>query len=688
MTAKIIEEIQALRTEIEHHNYLYHSLDAPEISDAEFDALFIRLKALEAENPEFITPESPTQRVGANPITAFSQVEHRMPMLSLDNAFSARELGEFDQRVRTRLDTVEPVSYSCEPKIDGVAVSLIYEDGVLIQGATRGDGSTGEDITANVRTIESIPLRMRGDDIPSLLEVRGEIYIPKSGFRQMNERAEAKGEKLFVNPRNAAAGSLRQLDAGLTAKRPLTMFCYSVGVSEGGTLPKRHSDILRMLGDWGFRINPAVQRVKGIDACVNYYNNILSSRSELAYEIDGVVFKVDDINLQDQLGLLTRTPRWAIAYKFPAEEASTLLEEVEFQVGRTGAITPVARLKPVFVGGVTISNATLHNMDEIERLDVRIGDTVIVQRAGDVIPKVIRVNKDLRPKKAGRIRLPATCPACDSDIISGDGEVIARCSGGMYCSAQRKENIRHFASRLAMDIDGLGEKLVEQLVDEKLITNSADLYHLSEDDLVPLERMAPKSAANLINALQASKKTTLPRFIYALGIPEVGESTAASLARYFGDLQPIMSAHEDTLQNVPDVGPIVAHKIFLFFKQSHNQESIASLQQAGIVWEQVASQDTSSSELEGKSFVLTGTLKTMTRGEAKEKLQSLGARVSGSVSAKTSCVVAGDAAGSKLTKAQTLGIEIMNEEGLISLLSRHAPGGDDPGVDDPGGDAQ
>jgi len=671
VTSEIIEAIQTLRTEIEHHNYLYHSLDAPEISDAEFDALFIRLKALEAENPELITPESPTQRVGANPITAFFQVQHRVPMLSLDNAFSATELSDFDQRVKTRLATVESVSYSCEPKIDGVAVSLIYEDGVLIQGATRGDGSSGEDITANVRTIDSIPLRMRGEKIPGLLEVRGEIYIPKSGFKQMNKRAEAKGEKLFVNPRNAAAGSLRQLDAGLTAKRPLTMFCYSVGVSAAGTLPDRHSDILEMLGKWGFRINPAVQRVRGIEECINYYNNILSSRTELAYEIDGVVFKVDDINLQDQLGLLTRTPRWAIAYKFPAEQASTVLEDVEFQVGRTGAITPVARLKPVFVGGVTISNATLHNMDEIDRLGIRIGDTVIVQRAGDVIPKVIRVNKDLRPKKARHIRLPATCPACDSDIISGDDEVIARCSGGMYCSAQRKENIRHFASRLAMDIDGLGEKLVVQLVDEKLIASSADLYQLAEDDLVSLERMAPKSAGNLINALQASKQTTLPRFIYALGIPEVGESTAGSLARHFGNLEAIMSADEDTLQNVPDVGPIVAHKLFLFFKQPHNQESIASLQKAGIAWEPVELQDTSSNELEGQIFVLTGTLTTMTRGEAKEKLQSLGARVSGSVSTKTSCVIAGDAAGSKLTKAQDLGIETMDEQGLISLFNKH-----------------
>ncbi len=675
-TREIIDEIESLRTEIEHHNYLYHALDSPDITDAEFDAMFLRLKELESSYPELLSPTSPTQRVGSLPLKAFSQVQHRLPMLSLDNAFSAGDLRDFDQRVRTRLGAGDSIVYNCEPKIDGVAVSLIYENGQLVQGATRGDGASGEDITANVRTIKAIPLRLRGSGFPEVLEVRGEIYMPKSGFRAMNERAQAAGEKIFVNPRNAAAGSLRQLDARLTAKRPLSMFCYSVGLVEKGALPGRHSAILLRLREWGLRINPLVKQVQGVEDCIAYYQNMLERRADLPYEIDGVVFKVDEIRLQNQLGILTRSPRWAIAHKFPAEQAATILEDVEFQVGRTGAITPVARLKPVFVGGVTISNATLHNMDEVERLDVRIGDTVVIQRAGDVIPKVIRVEIEERPANARRVKLPAVCPACGSEVIAGAGEVVARCSGGLYCSAQRKENIRHFASRLAMDIDGLGDKLVVQLVDENLISTSADLYQLTEDKLLPLDRMAPKSASNLIGALDKSKQTSLPRFIYALGIPEVGESTARSLAHHFGDLSEIMSADEERLQAVPDVGPVVARKIVVFFNQPHNQEIIESLLESGITWPSLELRQPSAKPLQGQTFVLTGTLATMTRNEAKEKLLLLGARVSGSVSANTTCVVAGEAAGSKLTNARTLGVTILDESALIALFEENGLIGD------------
>jgi DNA ligase (NAD+) len=668
---KVVKEIEALRSEIDHHNYLYHSLDRPDITDREFDQLFRRLTELENQYPQLITTESPTQRVGSDPLSSFQQVQHRLPMLSLGNAFNAEDLRDFDRRIKNRLDSEEDLTFTCEPKIDGVAVSLLYEEGRLVQGATRGDGTSGEDITANVKTIEAIPLRLRAEGYPSTLEVRGEIYISKSGFTKMNERAARDGEKPFVNPRNAAAGSLRQLDSRLTAKRPLTMYCYSVGLVEGGDLPGRQGEVLQSLQEWGFRTNPLVETVTGIEKCIEYYSRMLTIRDGLPYEIDGVVIKVDDISLQDQLGLLTRTPRWAIAHKFPADEAATRVEDVEFQVGRTGAITPVARLKPVFVGGVTISNATLHNMDEITRLGLMIGDQVIIQRAGDVIPKIVRVLEDSRSPDARMIQLPQVCPACGSDVVTAIGEVVARCTGGMYSSAQRKENIRHFASRLAMDIDGLGEKLVYQLVDEKLIQTSADLYRLRVEDLTPLERMAPKSANNLIEALERSKLTTLPRFIYSLGISEVGESTARSLAQYFDDLDTIMSADEESLQQVPDVGPVVAGKIAVFFRQSHNREIIESLRQSGITWpvreigrEQVQS-------LEGQTFVLTGTLSEVSRNEAKVKLQSLGAKVSGSVSGKTSYVVAGDAAGSKLKKAEELGIEILTAEAFLALLLEH-----------------
>ena len=560
------------------------------------------------------------------------------------------------------------VEYACEPKIDGVAVSLLYEAGKLVRGATRGDGTTGEDITQNVRTIESIPLKLMGQGFPARLEVRGEIYISKSIFRQHNEAASAAGEKIFANPRNAAAGSVRQKDSKLTAKRKLTMFCYSVGIVEDGDLPAQHGEILHKLQSWGLRINPEIEIVLGADACIEYYDHILQSRNSLDYEIDGVVIKVNDMNKQSRLGMLTRTPRWAIAHKFPADEGTTQLLDVEFQVGRTGAITPVARLEPVKVGGVTISNATLHNMDEVHRLGLCIGDTVLIKRAGDVIPKVVEVLQ--KPPGRVEIVLPRRCPACGSEVVLGTDEVIARCNGGLACQAQRKESIRHFASRLAMDIEGLGDKLVEQLVDEGLIQSPADLYVLPASDLVELERMAPKSVNNLLAALDKSKQTTLPRFIYALGIQEVGESTARSLAMFFGELNSLREADEERLQKVPDVGPIVAAKIAMFFNQQVNREVIDRLVASGFSWQE-EQRDIDAQALAGSTYVLTGSLGQLSRNEAKAKLQSLGAKVAGSVSKKTSVVVAGDAAGSKLSKAQQLGVDVIDEEGLIALFREH-----------------
>ncbi len=666
----VAEEIEGLREQLNYHNYRYHTLDAPEISDGDYDRLFQQLKKLETEHPELITEDSPTQRVGATPLDAFSQVTHERPMLSLDNAFGEDDMREFDRRVRTRLQSEEPISYACEPKIDGVAVSLLYEGGRLVRGATRGDGATGEDITQNVRTIEAIPLSLRGNGYPERLEVRGEVYFPRSGFDKMNADALSAGTKVFANPRNAAAGTLRQLDSRLTAKRPLTMFAYSVGVVEGGSVPESHTDILAQLALWGLRINPLMEAVEGVAACLDYYERLSVMRPALDYEIDGVVFKVNTIAQQTALGMLTRTPRWAIAHKFPAEQGVTVLKDVEFQVGRTGAVTPVARLEPVAVGGVTISNATLHNMDEIARLDICVGDTVVIQRAGDVIPKVISVALDKRPALAKEIEMPATCPACGSEVLKPEGEVIARCTGGLECPAQRKESIRHFASRLALDIEGLGDKLVEQLVEAELVHSPADLFELTEAKLIGLERMAPKSANNLLAALEKSKATTLPRFIYAMGIQEVGESTARSLAQFYGNIEEIRHASSESLQEVPDVGPIVAEKIAHFFLQDVNARVIDALLAAGVHWEEIESAENPQA-LIGQTFVLTGTLTNLTRTEAKARLLSLGAKVSGSVSAKTSYVVAGDAAGSKLTKAQTLDIPILSEDELLSLLAQH-----------------
>ncbi len=669
--ADILIEIKRLRAEIDQHNYRYHIQDEPSIPDAEYDRLFKQLQTLEQTHPEFISDNSPTQRVGSAPISGFEEVQHEMSMLSLDNAFSEEDLRDFDRRVRERLEGVSEVPYACEPKLDGIAVSLMYENGELVRGATRGDGSTGENITHNVRTIPSIPLRLMGEGIPERLEVRGEIYMPKAGFNALNERALAKGEKAFVNPRNAAAGSLRQLDARITATRPLEMCCYGIGVFSGGVMPDTHVGSMQQLNRWGFKISRYLELLEGADGCFDYYQRMAELRNSLPYEIDGLVFKVDEYQLQKHLGFVSRYPRWAIAHKFPAQEEITQVESVEFQVGRTGAITPVARLKPVFVGGVTVSNATLHNMDEIARLDLHVKDWVIIHRAGEVIPKVVRVVADKRPADAKEVSFPQSCPVCGSDIEKIEGEAIARCSGGLSCSAQRKEALRHYASRKAMNIDGLGEKLIDALVDKDLLKSIADIYLLKHDDIAGLERMGPKSADNLLIAIEKSKSTTLARFIYSLGIREVGEATARNLANVYGDLDAVIAASEEQLLAVPDVGDVVAHHIRTFFQQAHNLEVVAALKEAGVHWPLQESMQLENQPLLNKVYVLTGTLELMSRDDAKAKLQQLGAKVSGSVSKKTDCVVAGPGAGSKLAKAESLEVLVLDEEAFVSLLASY-----------------
>ena len=666
--SSVIQEAQQLRADLNLHNHRYYVLDEPSIPDAEYDRLFQRLKTLEEAHPELITSDSPTQRVGGAPISGFGEVAHEIPMLSLDNVFNEQELIDFDRRVRERLGAQAEVEYACEPKLDGIAVSLLYEKGVLVRGATRGDGTTGEDITHNVRTIPSIPLRLLGDAIPERLEVRGEIYMPKAGFADLNKRAELSGEKRFVNPRNAAAGSLRQLDARITATRPLEMCCYGIGVISDGELPPTHTDMMQQLSRWGLKINGELKVATGDQGCLEYYQHMAEKRNSLPYEIDGLVFKVNKYSLQQRLGFVSRFPRWAIAHKFPAQEEMTQIEKIEFQVGRTGAVTPVARLTPVFVGGVTVSNATLHNMDEIERLGVQVGDYVIIRRAGDVIPQIVSVVLDKRPDGASSVEMPEHCPVCSADIERIEGEAVARCSGGLSCAAQRKEALRHYASRKAMDIEGLGEKLIDTLVDKELLNSITDIYHLKHEDIANLERMGDKSASNLLSAIEQSKQTQFSRFIYSLGIREVGEATARNLALSFGFMDSLMQADEERLQAVPDVGKIVAHHIYTFFRQSHNVEVIASLREAGVVWPEEAPVIADDLPLKDKVYVLTGTLETMGRDEAKEKLQTLGAKVTGSVSKKTDCVVAGPGAGSKLAKAESLGIPVLDEQGLIGLL--------------------
>jgi len=668
----VIKQIESLREQIRHHNYRYHVLDDPEVPDIEYDRLMRELQALEKKHPELITPDSPTQRVGDTPMASFGSVAHRVPMLSLDNAFSAEELHDFHRRVTTRLEMEisDSLRYAAEPKLDGAAVSLLYEDGVLVRGATRGDGSTGEDITHNVRTIESIPLRLVGKNYPSLLEVRGEVFMPKAGFEAYNEKARAAGEKTFVNPRNAAAGSLRQLDPKLTAARPLDIYVYFVGESEGAALPTRHSEILDQLQEWGLKTCPERRAVDGIAGCLEFYDDIGARRDALPYEIDGVVYKVDDLSQQRELGYVSRAPRWAIAHKFPAQEELTTVLDIEFQVGRTGALTPVARLEPVFVGGVTVSNATLHNIDELNRKDVRIGDTVIVRRAGDVIPEVVSVLEKRRPKGTKRVGLPRKCPVCRSAVTREEGEAVARCTGGLFCSAQRAEALKHFVSRKAMDVDGLGGRMIEQLVSIDRLKTPADIYSLEVNELAAMERMGEKSAANLVSSIDKSKRTTLARFLYALGIREVGEATAASLSAFFGKLPGIVAASEEELLAVADVGPIVASRIRTFFDEPHNLDVIRQLQTSGLVWEETEPQDSpADGPLTGKIFVLTGTLAEMSRDDAKRLIQQLGGKVTGSVSKKTDFVVYGEKAGSKLTKAQSLDIGTLNEAEFLNLIA-------------------
>ena len=663
------QRILQLREQLNHHSHQYYVLDDPEIPDAEYDRLYQELQSLEKKYPELITSDSPTQRVGDKPLDGFTQVRHEVPMLSLDNVFNEDELTDFNKRVRQRLEVEGDIVFAAEPKLDGLAASLIYENGILIRAGTRGDGTTGEDITQNIRTIHSIPLKLLGDNIPSLLEVRGEVFMPKAGFEKLNRRARENDEKPFANPRNAAAGSLRQLDPRITAQRPLAMYCYSVGKIEGAAQLDTHSEMLNQLQQWGLPLCKERQTVIGVDGCLDYFKQMSEMRDSLSYEIDGIVYKVDSLKQQKELGFVAKAPRWAIAHKFPAQEEITTVNDITFQVGRTGAITPVARLEPVFVGGVTVSNATLHNMDEVYRKDVRVGDKVIVRRAGDVIPEVVRVVPGTREPGAEKIQMLTHCPECGSDIEREEGESIARCSGGLFCGAQRKESIKHFASRKAMDVDGLGDKLVEQLVDANLIDHVDDLYALTIEQVSKLERMGEKSAQNLIDGLQQSKHTSLARFIFALGIREVGEATARTLAQHFTTLDLIKAADVDALQQVEDVGPVVAAHIVKFFQQRHNLDIIQKLIDTGITWDAIEAAQAEEQTLEGKTFVLTGTLTLMTRDDAKKALQARGAKVTGSVSKKTSYVVVGDSPGSKATKAEQLGVEILDESALAELLS-------------------
>ena len=773
-TNDLSQKVQSLRDQLNNWSYRYYVLDDPAVPDAEYDRLYRELKALEEAHPELVTADSPTQRVGDVPLDAFDQVQHEVPMLSLDNAFDDDDLRAFDNRIRERLDVSDTIAYVAEPKLDGLAISLLYENGELVRAATRGDGQTGENITVNARTIRSVPLKLRGDNPPARLEVRGEVVMPHGGFAELNARQEAAGQKVFANPRNAAAGSLRQLDSRITAERPLEFYAYSLAQLESQPWPATHSAILDALKHWGLRVNPEIRVCEGVEALLAFYHGILDKRDKLDYDIDGVVYKVDRLDWQRDLGFVSRAPRWAIAHKFPAQEELTVLNGVDWQVGRTGALTPVARLEPVQVGGVTVSNATLHNIDEIRRLDIRVGDTVVVYRAGDVIPKVVRPIPERRPADAQTISLPSNCPVCGSDILRGDGEVVARCTGGLICGAQQREAIKHFASRRAMDIDGLGDKLVDALVDEGLIATVADLYRLEAARVAGLELMGEKSADNLIAALETSKKVGLGRFLFALGILQIGEETAKNLADCFGDLDGIRHASLLLLLAVPDVGLEVARAIGAFFAEADNEAVIDGLLAAGVTpqssgqpsaafvssltlahllksakrlgmdlegigdktletlgshfasvaalsqaaaegagaepggvrsgvmvqmaralaaddWQarlQQAEQQaaslaarapahTESRPLEGQTWVLTGTLESLTRDQAKQGLQQLGAKVAGSVSKNTAMVVAGAAAGSKLAKAESLGVEVCDEAALMSVFNEN---GIDPGA--------
>ncbi|MCF7971934.1 MAG: NAD-dependent DNA ligase LigA [Methylococcaceae bacterium] len=663
----IAQKISALRQAIQTHNLNYYTLDAPTITDAEYDRQIKTLRELEEKYPEYATPNSPSQSVGGPVLENFSKVAHELPMLSLGNVYSEEELAEFVERIQKQLKNTQALTFCVEPKLDGLAISLLYEHGKLIRAATRGDGAVGEDVTYNVKTIKNIPHTLKGDNIPERLEVRGEVIMPIAEFNAFNQLAIANDAKSFVNPRNAAAGSLRQLDSNITAQRPLAFYSYGLGVIENGSLANSHYQRLQQLKAWGLPLTQEVTLETSTQGCFEAYTRLLQKRPTLPYEIDGIVYKVDDIELQEQLGFIARSPRWATAHKFPAQEEQTRLLNVEFQVGRTGAITPVAILEPVFVGGVTVSRASLHNADEIQRLNLKIGNSVIIRRAADVIPQIVRALPDDQ-QNSRDIIFPTTCPVCDSEIERIEDEAIARCTGGLYCAAQRKEAIKYFASRKAMNIDGLGEKVVEQLVDENLIHTPADLFSLSVNQLLPLERIGQKKADNLIHAISQCKQTTLPKFLLALGIREVGEATAKNLADYFLTLEALKQASMEDLLKVDDVGDIVAQHIVAFFRQKHNQEVISALLAAGIHWPAIKAKEQQAQPLAGKTFVLTGTLTQMDRNEAKQALQALGAKVSGSVSKNTSYVVAGEAAGSKLSKAQELGITILDEAELLQLL--------------------
>ncbi|WP_086870897.1 NAD-dependent DNA ligase LigA [Kosakonia pseudosacchari] len=667
----IEQQLTELRTSLRHHEYLYHVMDAPEIPDAEYDRLMRELRELEAQRPDLVTPDSPTQRVGAAPLTAFSQIRHEVPMLSLDNVFDEESFLAFNKRVQDRLKSTDALTYCCELKLDGLAVSILYENGVLMRAATRGDGTTGEDITTNVRTIRAIPLKLHGDNIPARLEVRGEVFLPQSGFEKINEDARRTGAKVFANPRNAAAGSLRQLDPRITAKRPLTFFCYGIGILEGGELPRSHLGCLQQFKAWGLPVSDRIRLCSTPEEVLTFYHQIEADRPTLGFDIDGVVIKVDSLDLQEQLGFVARAPRWAVAFKFPAQEQMTFVRDVEFQVGRTGAITPVARLEPVHIAGVLVSNATLHNADEIDRLGLRIGDKVVIRRAGDVIPQVVNVVLSERPQDTREVLFPTHCPVCGSDVERVEGEAVARCTGGLICGAQRKESLKHFVSRRAMDVDGMGDKIIDQLVEKEYVHTPADLFRLTAGKLTGLDRMGPKSAQNVVNALEKAKETTFARFLYALGIREVGEATAAGLAAYFGTLEALMAASVEELQKVPDVGVVVAKHVDNFFNEESNREVIRQLvEDVGIHWPApvIVKAEEIDSPFAGKTIVLTGSLSQLSRDDAKARLTALGAKVAGSVSKKTDLVIAGEAAGSKLAKAQELGIEVIDEAEMIRLL--------------------
>ena len=662
------ERLTQLRGLLARYDHRYYVLNDPEVPDAEYDRLFGELKTLEEAHPALVSPDSPTQRVSGAPLKEFGEIEHQLPMLSLDNAFSADEVRAFDRRVRERLGRETPITYSCEPKLDGLAVSLRYEHGKLVHGATRGDGARGEDVTLNLRTIASVPLNLLGEAYPRVLEVRGEVFMSRDGFARMNREALARNEKIFVNPRNAAAGSLRQLDSRVTALRPLQIYFYGVGLIEDGNLPDSHSQILGCLRTWGLRVSPLTQVATDVAGILAYYEVIHTQRATLPYDIDGVVYKVDALAEQRALGFVARAPRWALAHKFPAEEEMTTVRDIEWQVGRTGALTPVARLTPVFVGGVTVSNATLHNIDELLRKDVRVGDSVFIRRAGDVIPEVVRVIAERRPIDTKPVTLPVHCPVCGSTVARVTDEAVIRCTGGTSCPAQRKEAIRHYAARRAMDIEGLGDKLIEQLVDAGLVATPADLYGLKVQTLESLERMGKKSALNLVAAIEESKKTTFAKFLFALGMPNVGEATALALAEHFASMVALQAATLDEIMAVQDVGPIVATAVRTFLDEKTNQQVIADLRAHGVHWPDVVKKTSSFQPLAGKTLVITGTLPTLSRMEAEEMIRAAGGKVSGSVTKKTSYLLAGSDGGSKLQKAGELNVPVIAESDLFKVL--------------------